>query len=176
MPNLINPLQSSFVPGRHSTDNVVIAQELIHSIRRTSKPGGFMFKLDLEKAYDKVNWQFLIHTLHLFNFPEATLNLVKTCITSTSISVLWNGEKTENFRPTRGIRQADLLSPFLVVLYLEQLSIMIMEAMEQKRWHLVFDHVIMHLPIPHLLFADDLLLFGKATPQQATQMANLLPC
>lgn len=100
MLSLINPLQSSFVPGRQSTDNIIIAHELIHNIQKTnSKRGGLMLKLDLEKAYDKVNWNFMLHSLHLFHFPEATINLIKMCLTSTTISVLWNGEKYKVFYP-----------------------------------------------------------------------------
>ena len=62
-----------------------------------------MLKLELEKAYDKVDWDYLIQTLQLFNFPQATIKLVHACINSTSLAGLWNGERTNDFQPTRGL-------------------------------------------------------------------------
>lgn len=74
---LIHLLQSSFVPGRHATDDILIAQELTHSIRKsTAKNEGLMVKLDLEKAYDRVSWEFLMDTLRLFGFLERTMQLI----------------------------------------------------------------------------------------------------
>lgn len=67
---LIHPLQASFFPGRQAADNIIIAQELVDNVKKSkAKNGGLMLKLDLEKVYDKVDWEFLMHTLRLFNFP-----------------------------------------------------------------------------------------------------------
>ena len=55
MPKLIGPAQSSFIPGRLSTDNIVVVQEDVHSMKRKQgKKGWMLLKLDLEKAYDRI--------------------------------------------------------------------------------------------------------------------------
>ena len=60
LPDLIGPHQTSFVPGRHITENIIVAQEIIHSMRRKKRRKGFMaIKVDLEKAYDKLSWSFI---------------------------------------------------------------------------------------------------------------------
>ena len=60
LPNLIGPNQTSFVPGRHIVDNIVVAQEVVHSMRRKTRRKGFMaIKVDLEKAYDRLWWDFI---------------------------------------------------------------------------------------------------------------------
>lgn len=82
-------------------------------------------KVDLEKAYDKVNWNILVHTLHLLNFPLATMKLISACISTSHMAILWNGNPISKFHPTRGLRQGGPLLPFFFVLYLEHLSSMI---------------------------------------------------
>ena len=61
---LIGTQYTSFVPGRHIIDNIVIAQEVIHSMcKKTGKKGFMAIKVDLEKAYDRLNWDFIYETL-----------------------------------------------------------------------------------------------------------------
>lgn len=62
---IISPFQSSFIPGRTTSDNIIITQEVLHTLR--SKKGGMIFKIDLEKAYDKVSWKFIFDTRNFFN-------------------------------------------------------------------------------------------------------------
>ncbi|OMO90964.1 reverse transcriptase [Corchorus capsularis] len=98
--NLVGPLQSSFIPGHQAADNVFIAQEMIHTIRRSrSKLGLMAIKIDLEKAYDRVRWDFLRDTLIVFGFPDSWVQLIMYCVESSSMSVMWNGEKTDFFSP-----------------------------------------------------------------------------
>lgn len=86
---LVHPLQTSFVLGRQATDNIVIIQEIVHSIRRSQANNvGMMVKIDLDKVYDRVDWSFLIDTLQLFGFSQPTIQLIKTCISSSSLAVL----------------------------------------------------------------------------------------
>lgn len=86
---LIHPLQASFVPGQQATDNIIIVQEMIDSIRKSkARHRSLMLKLDLEKAYNKVNWEFLIQTLHIFKFPQETINLIHNCISSATFTVM----------------------------------------------------------------------------------------
>ena len=103
--NLIGPFQGSFIPGRGTVDNVVLAQEAIHYMNKTKVKKGFLaFKIDLEKAYDRVNWDFLEMTLIDFGFPRLTVDLIMSCVRTTQLSILWNGSRLETFSPTRGLR------------------------------------------------------------------------
>uniref|UniRef100_A0A2N9J135 Reverse transcriptase domain-containing protein n=1 Tax=Fagus sylvatica TaxID=28930 RepID=A0A2N9J135_FAGSY len=89
---LISPLQTAFVPGRKGLDNMIIVQELVHSFSLKRGNSGFMaIKIDLEKAYDRLEWQFIRDMLIFFKIPEDLAKLIMSCITTSSISVLLNG-------------------------------------------------------------------------------------
>ncbi|CAA7055113.1 unnamed protein product [Microthlaspi erraticum] len=115
--NLIGPAQASFIPGRLSTDNIVVLQEVVHSMRRKKgKKGWMLLKLDLEKAYDRVRWDYLEDTLVASGLSEKWVRWILECVTGPSMHVLWNGEKPEAGKPERGLRQGDPLSPYLFVM------------------------------------------------------------
>ena len=102
MPKLIGPIQSSFALGRHIIDNIVIAQETIHLMNK--KVDWIAIKVDLEKAYDKLRWAFIEEMLEVIGIPEKLRKVIMHCITSSSMRLIWNGQPTEEFLPTRGIR------------------------------------------------------------------------
>lgn len=79
-------------------------------------------KIDLEKAYDWIDWEYLRWVLQDVGLPSTWISLIMFCITSSQISLLWNGEKIESFIPKYGLHQGDPLSPYLFVLCLERLS------------------------------------------------------
>lgn len=133
--NLIGPFQSSFLPGRGTTDNAIVLQEIVHAMRRSKKKKGEVaYKIDLEKAYDHVDWDFLRQTLQDFGFPRITVNLIMSCVTTSSLSILWNGKRLPSFAPTRGLRQGDPLSPYLFVLCMEKLSLAIQSETSKRNW------------------------------------------
>jgi hypothetical protein len=171
---IVGPFQSSFIPGRGTTNNAIILQEAIHSMRKSKrKKGDMVFKIDLEKAYDNVSWDFLQACLTQNGFPPVTVKLIMYCVTSSSLSILWNGRRLSNFTPTTGLRQGDPLSPYLFVLCMEVLSRSIIKSIDDGHWQPV------RLsrngpPLSHLFFADDVLLFAKATKSQALNIASTL--
>ena len=123
LPELIEPMQTSFVPRRHITENIIIAQEIIHTMHRKSgKIGQMLIKVDLEKAYDRLSWDFIFKTLCEAGIPSDLTHITMDCITSASMQILWNGECTEEFIPSQGIRQGDHISPYIFVLCIERLS------------------------------------------------------
>ena len=119
MPQIIDVYQNSFVPMRHINDNIIIAHEIMHSMRKMKDKKGLMtIKVDLKKAYE----DFIKETMLETRLPRRMVDLIMACIESSTLSVLWNGYPSDSFKPFRGIRQEDPLSPYIFMLYLEKLS------------------------------------------------------
>ena len=157
LPQLISPTQCSFVPRRQITDNVIIVQEMLHSMRaKQGKRGYMMVKIDFEKAYDRLRWKFIRESLMKLRLPQIMVEVVMQCIESARLSILWNGEPMEAFRPTRGIRQGDPLSPYIYVICMERLSHLIEREVSLGAWKPI--RASRNGPaISHLAFADDLI-------------------
>ncbi|KAG7555110.1 Reverse transcriptase domain [Arabidopsis suecica] len=174
MPKLIGPAQASFIPGRLSTDNIVIVQEAVHSMRRKKgRKGWMLLKLDLEKAYDRVKWDFLEDTLRVAGLPDSWIRWTMQCVSGPSMSLLWNGEKTEAFTPSRGLRQGDPLSPYLFVMCLERLCHLIEMSVDCKEWKPI--SLSRGGPkLSHICFADDLILFAEASVAQVQVIRKVL--
>ncbi|WCJ36333.1 Polynucleotidyl transferase ribonuclease H-like superfamily protein [Euphorbia peplus] len=172
--DVISPAQSSFVPGRHITDDIILVQEVVNSMRhRTSRPGDMILKLDLEKAYDRISWQFLRDTLVLLGLSSHWVNLIMNCVASSDMSVLWNGCKLKGFTPTRGLRQGDPLSPYLFVLCIERLGHMIEDAVLCANWKPI-EVSRGGMSISHVFFADDIILMAEASIPQAVVINNIM--
>ncbi|CAL1367271.1 unnamed protein product [Linum trigynum] len=89
MPQVVHPNQSSFVPNRHITDNIIILQETVHYMsRKAGKKGIMLLKIDLTKAYDRISWQFFEETLKAAHLPHDCIRLIMACVTTTSFQVL----------------------------------------------------------------------------------------
>lgn len=130
-------------------------------------------KIDLEKAYDRINWKFLQYVLMRVGFNDSMGEFIMFIVTSVRMSVLWNGDILESFAPRRGLRQGDPLAPYLFVLCLDSLSQTIKAATYQKLWRPI--RASRYGPdISHLMFADDLLLMGVATEKQGEIMSTVL--
>lgn len=174
MPLLISQSQSSFIPGRNISDNIIIAQEAIHSMRRkTGKKGWMIIKVDLEKAFDKLRWDFIEETLNDARLPPLLIKVIMNCITTSSIQVLWNGSTTDSFLPQRGIRQGDPLSPYLFVLCMEKLAQSITQEVDKSAWKPI-SMGKNGPPLSHLFFADDLILFSETDSSQVHLIQRVL--
>lgn len=174
MPLLTLPQQSSFIPGRSITDNIIVAQEIIHTLRlKTGKLGWMTVKVDLEKAFDRLKWDYIHETLHGARLPLWMINVIMKCVTAPSMQVIWNGAPLPPFTPGRGIRQGDPLSPYIYVLCMERLSQSINQAVSEKQWR----PLIIRKggpPLTYLFFADDLLLVCSTEPAQISLVHRLL--
>ena len=106
LPLLISEFQSAFVPKRLITDNILVAFETVHAIKRRGKKGKkkMSIKIDMEKAYDRVEWNFLLAVMKRLGFREKWISLIHDCISSVTYSILCNGEKKGFIKPTRGLR------------------------------------------------------------------------
>lgn len=95
---VVSPTQSSFISGRSTTDNIVITQEVLHTLKaKKGKTGGMIFKIDLEKAYDKVSWKFLFDTQIYFNLNPSWINLIMSCIRALNLPSFGMGKPLRNF-------------------------------------------------------------------------------
>ena len=170
----ISPLQSAFVPNRNIQDNTILAQELLHTFKLKRGKGGFMFlKLDMENAFDRMEWKFILAILGKLGFSQIWINWIRICITFTSFSFLLNGSPFGCISPERGLRQGDPISPFLFIIGTEVLSRLLFQV--EKEGAIKGLKISKHCsPIHHLLFADDLLIFGKATLIEASNIYSCL--
>ena len=90
LPAIISPFQSAFLSGRHMSDSIVMAEEIVAAWRRDGTPG-FLWKVDFSKAYDSLDWLFLWNVLRRCGFPETWVHWVKQCVTTSTFAVLVNG-------------------------------------------------------------------------------------
>ena len=105
LPTIISPTQSAFVLGRLIIDNILVAYETLHSmhVRKKGKKGSIAMKLDISKAYDRVEWPFLQGMMQRMGFPNRWIGWVMGCVTTPSFSILINGKPYANINPSRGI-------------------------------------------------------------------------
>ena len=88
---LVSPLQFAFFPGRRSVDNAIVVKELIHTISNKKGQGEYMaIKVDLEKAYEKIEWSFIRKVLINDNLPHKLVDLIMSCVSSVSTSIHFN--------------------------------------------------------------------------------------
>ncbi|XP_071902212.1 uncharacterized protein [Coffea arabica] len=141
-------------------DNILLAQELVLDLDRRVKCPNLMLKLDMEKAYDRVEWRFLIFMLRRFGFHEKVVDLIFRTLSNNWFSVLVNGTPTGFFKSTRGVRQGDLLSPALFVLVAEFLGggLYHLFCLDKSRFF-----VSSGSQVPYLDFADDILIFTRCS-------------
>ena len=109
---VVSPTQNAFVEGRQILDAALIANKAINSLLKGDE-AGVLCKLDLEKAYDHINWDFLMTVMLKMGFGEKWTGWIRWCISTTSFSVLINGSPAGFFQSTRGLRQGDPISPCL---------------------------------------------------------------
>jgi len=171
---LIHPLQGAFVADRAIQDNILIAHEIFHSFKsRKGLEGWMTLKLDMEKAYDRIEWEFLFQVLLKFGFNDKFINWFKECVTFVSFSVLVNNGPTDVFFPQRGLRQGDPLSPFLFILCAEVLARKLQFESNSNN-NIGFSIIKNNICIPFLTFADDIIIFSKAKQSACNTIKTII--
>jgi hypothetical protein len=107
LPDIISPMQSAFIPGHLITNNVLVAYESIHAIKnkRSGTNGLCAVKLDMHKAYDRVEWIFLENMMRRLGLNDRWISLMMAYVSSVCYQVRFNSEETDMFTLTRGLRQ-----------------------------------------------------------------------
>lgn len=89
--------------GRGPDINLVVASKIIHSMnKKKGKSGWSALKINLEKAYDRVEWPFVRECLQTHHLDPTAINLIMDCVSKASSAILINDRKTEGFQHTRG--------------------------------------------------------------------------
>jgi hypothetical protein len=163
---IISKSQSAFIKGRQILDPVLIANECLDS----SGEPRVICKMDLEKAYDHVNWDFLLYMLRRCGFGRLWCSCIAHCVSSVRFSILVNGSPNGFFGSSRGLRQRDPLSPLLFVFVMEALSQMISAAVQGG---LLEGFKVVNNSISHLLFVNDTLVFCNAMSSQLRYLRSV---
>lgn len=175
MGGLVSHNQSAFMGGRLIQDNLIIAHEAFHALKQKSRGEreNMAIKLDMSKAYDRVEWSFIEKVLLAYGFDASWVNKVMRLVTTVSYTYKVNGFLSSPIKPQRGLRQGDPLSPFLFILVADVLSLMINKAI--KMGELEGFKLARDAPsLTHLMFADDALLFTEANLREVYKMLNIL--
>uniref|UniRef100_A0A803QCV6 CCHC-type domain-containing protein n=1 Tax=Cannabis sativa TaxID=3483 RepID=A0A803QCV6_CANSA len=144
--------------------------EDVTRVRQSKK---IALKLDMSKAYDRVDWRFLEAMMICLGYDKRWVDKVMNCITSPSFSILINGEVSGQIQPSRGLRQGDPLSPYMFLLCLKGLSCLIQEAERADRIHgIIFGQD--KIKLSHLFFADDSFIFIDGTPSECLHLKAIL--
>ncbi|XP_011078512.1 uncharacterized protein LOC105162217 [Sesamum indicum] len=161
---MISPCQAAFIHGKSIGNNIMMAQELFTGYKQRRLPPRCALKIDICKAYDTVEWDFLLATLQLYGFPVTFRRWIEECVTTSSFLVGINGKPHGFFVGSRGLRQGDPLSPYMFVFVMEVLHLVYLQMIDQDgrftfHWKCEASHIF------QLGFADDVILFCRADAQ-----------
>jgi hypothetical protein len=141
--------------------------------KREEDLGYAALKLDMSKAYDRVEWKFLEKMVRRLGFDEKWIRLIMECVSNVTYQIKVNGELTDKFKPKRGLRQGDPLSPYLFLICAEGFSALLQEAEHDAR--IAGLKVCQSAPsVSHLLFADDSLILIRANGGDAKHLQDIL--
>jgi hypothetical protein len=160
------------MPGRNILEGVVILHETIHELH-SKKLDGVIFKIDFEKAYDKVNWSFLQQTLRMKGFAPAWCRYIRDFVENGSVGIKVNDDIGHYFQTKKGLRQGDPLSPMLFNIVVDMLAILLQRAKEDGQ----VDGLVPHLVeggLSILQYADDTILFMEHDLLKAVNMKLIL--
>ena len=139
----------------------------------TGKKGFMAMKLEMSKAYDRVEWHFLKQILLKLGFQESWVALIMEYVTIVSYSILVNGEPKGLIKPSRGLHQGDPLSPYLFIFCVEGLNALLRQAAAADDIHR-FSLCRNGPKLTHLFFADNCLIFCRSTLEECAKIQELL--
>ncbi|KAG7579708.1 Reverse transcriptase domain [Arabidopsis thaliana x Arabidopsis arenosa] len=171
LPTSISPNQSAFIQDRLMLENQLLASEIVKDYHKDSVSARCALKIDISKAFDSVQWSFLVNILKAFNIPETFIHWIELCIGTASFSVQVNGELAGFFRSNRGLRQGCSLSPYLFVICMNVLSRMLDKAVVDKK--IGYHPRCKNMSLTHLCFADDILVFSDGSSRSVAGILRI---
>ncbi|WVZ96120.1 hypothetical protein U9M48_041796 [Paspalum notatum var. saurae] len=169
---IIRPSQTAFLPGRNIMEGAVVLHETLHE-RHRKNLNGIIFKIDFEKAYDKVRWDFLQQTLRMKGFSTTWCNWIKSFVQGGNVTINVNGQNGSYFQTRKGLRQGDPLSPILFNIVADMLAIIINRAKSEGKVNGVIPHLVED-GLSILQYADDTVIFLDHDLEKARNMKVLL--
>ncbi|GKA08676.1 RNA-directed DNA polymerase, eukaryota [Tanacetum coccineum] len=171
--DLVNEVQSAFVADRQILDGPFILDEVLQWCRRKKKHA-LIFKVDFEKAFDSVRWDFVDDMLNKFGFGERWRTWIQSCLRSSRGSILVNGSPTEEFQFFRGLKQGDPLSPFLFILIMESLHISFQRMVDAGMFTGIKINSMVNLS--HLFYVDDAIFLSQWSELNIDLLVRVLDC
>ncbi|GJY52247.1 RNA-directed DNA polymerase, eukaryota [Tanacetum coccineum] len=168
---LVSDVQSAFVSNRHILDAPFILNELL-SWCKHKKSKALIFKIDFEKAFDSVRWDYLNVVLANFGFGLKWRSWIQGCLNSAMGSILVNGSPTSEFKFSKGLKQGDPLSPFLFILIMESLHLSFNNVVNAGLYNGI--QIDESLNLSHLFYADDVIFVGKWNSSNLSTIVNVL--
>ncbi|KAJ4815734.1 RNA-directed DNA polymerase (reverse transcriptase)-related family protein [Rhynchospora pubera] len=170
---LIDINQTAFLKGRFNLDGVVTAHEILHWVQK-HKDKGLLLKLDFAKAFNHVQWDFLLDILKQRGFSPTWIHWMSQVLKGGMVAVLINGVQGEYFNCQRGLRQGDPLSPYLFILVTDVLSKMLRKGMFHNQFAGLGPRLNQGTKVMHLQYADDTLLFLRADKEEVERVKWIL--
>ncbi|GJW72022.1 RNA-directed DNA polymerase, eukaryota [Tanacetum coccineum] len=171
--DLVNEVQSAFVADRQILDGPFILDEVLQWCRKKKKHA-LIFKVDFEKAFDSVRWDFVDDVLNKFGFGERWRTWIQSCLRSSRGSILVNGSPTEEFQFFRGLKQGDHLSLFLFILIMESFHISFQCVVDVGLFTGIKYNSMVNLS--HLFYADDAIFLGQWSELNIDSLVRVLDC
>lgn len=157
LPDIIALNQSAFVKGRLLIESLLLATELVKDYHKDSISRRCFLKIDISKAFDSVQWSFLLKNLEAMNFPSKFIHWIKLCITTASFSVQANGELAGYFQSEWRLKQGCALSPYLFVICMDVLSKLLDKSAQRNQ--IGYHPKCKNMGLTHISFADDIMVF-----------------
>jgi len=165
--------QGAFIPKRSIAENILLAQELVCNYHKEKGKARCTLKVDLMKACDSLNWYYILHCLACCGAPSSNIGWIREFITTPSFSIALNGSLVGYFQGKKGLRQGDLISPYLFVLAMEGFTLLL-EDMAQSNPLFCFHPKCSPNQLTHLSFADDLFIFSAASLESMCAIKGVL--
>ncbi|GKE88664.1 RNA-directed DNA polymerase, eukaryota, partial [Tanacetum coccineum] len=171
--DIVNDVQSAFIKDRQILDGPFILNEIFQWCK-LKKKHSFILKIDFEKAYDSVRWDYLDDVLRKFGFGEKWCGWIQECLQSSWGSVLVNASPTEEFQFFKGLKQGDPLSPFLFILVMESLHLSFKRVVDAG----MFNGIVLDpsMQLSHMFYADDAMFMGQWSAKNIDTIIYVLKC
>ncbi|XP_057791061.1 uncharacterized protein LOC131008185 [Salvia miltiorrhiza] len=170
---LVSKHQFGFVSGRSIHDCIMLGSEGVNCLKRSHGGINMACKIDIRKAFDTLRWDFLLKVLRVGGYSETFIRWIDIILRSARLSILYNNNLCGYFQCSRGVRQGDPLSPILFGIAEDVLSVLFQNCVDSG--NLVPMKITRGTAFPtHLLYADDILVFGRATTANARKITHIL--